>query len=471
MQRKQYLAKNTLLFAFNSIGTRIITFLLVPLYTKAFATSDYGVIDLVTTIATLFVPIITINIGEAVMRFSLDENADKDKIINVGTLFAGLSMLSGTSIFLILLKFPQINVNGWIIYFFCITQGLYQIFACSLRGQEKLLSFAIGNIIMTLLAAVLNIVFLLVFKWGINGYFLSYIVSYVVAGGYCFVVGNIPSTFMKFTIDKLLMKQMVKYSIVLVPNSLMWWVMNSSDHIMVITMINTAANGIYAISYKLPSILAALSSVFNQAWSYSAIHEDKSDDREAFSNKMFDKLVRFNLLINVALMCIMKPLMRVYVEDAYFEAWMYTPYLLTGNFFLTISTFLSTSYTVNKDNKGFLFSGSTGALMNIALNFLLIPIIGLHGAALATCISYITVFIYRVADTRKYIHIHVFKNEYVICYILMILTAISMVIPGWIGQSILIIEVLVMIMLNYKFFFELLQMGGTIMKKVIRKSE
>ena len=469
MQRKKYLAKNTALFALNSIGTRLITFLLVPIYTKAFVTAEYGEVDLVTTIATILVPIITINIGEAVMRFSLDEHAQRDKIVSVGMVFAAFSVLLGTTAFAVLKFFPQITVSGWIVYLYCVLQGLYQTAACNLRGQEKLFQYAIANIISTLLAAILNILFLLVLKIGVNGYFLAYIISFLVSFIYCIVTGGFFKTLKQFNLDKALMKDMIKYSIVLVPNSLMWWVMNSSDHVMVTAMVGIAANGIYAVSYKLPSILSALSTVFNQAWAYSAIHEDKSDDRVAFNNNMYDKLVRFLLIVTIMLMCIMKPFMKFYVDSAYYEAWMYTPYLLTGNFFLTMATFLSTFYTVNKDSRGFLFSGTAGAVINITLNALLIPLIGVHGAALATCISYICVFLYRIIDTRKYMKVEVFRCQYIIGYSVLIVTAISMFVPGTLGQIVLVGEVFVIFVLNNKFIRECFKMVGMITRKVLHK--
>lgn len=466
MQRKTYLAKNTALFALNSIGTKLITFFLVPIYTKAFTTAEYGGVDLVSTIATILVPIITLNIGEAVMRFSLDENAQEEKIICIGVIFAVLSFLFGTSVFLILKIFPQIYVNAWIVFLYCVSQGLYQIASCNLRGQEKLMQYAIGNIISTFLAAILNILFLLVFNWGINGYFLAYIMAFSVASIYCTVAGDLFHILKRFNFDKKLMKDMVKYSIVLVPNSLMWWIMNSSDHIMVTAMIGIEANGIYAISYKMPSILSALSTVFNQAWTYSAIHEEKSEDRIAFNNIMYNKLVRFLLIVTVLLMCIMKPFMRIYVDTDYYEAWKYTPYLLVGNFFLTMATFLSTFYTVNKDSKGFLFSGTTGAIMNIIFNALLIPVMGIHGAALATCVSYFCVFLYRVRDTRRYMKVEVFRPQYLIGYIILIATACSMFISGWIGQIILLVEVALILLLNLRFVKECLEMVGEVVGKI-----
>ena len=470
-QRKQYLAKNTALFALNTIGTRLITFLLVPLYTKAFTTSEYGTVDLITTIGTILVPIITLNIGEAVMRFALDDDANRNNITSIGIFYAALSFLLGFSAFLVLNFFPQITVNKWLVYFYCVSQGLYHTFACNLRGQEKLFHYAAGNILHTFVAAILNIIFLLTLRLGVNGYFSAYIISNLVSFLYCFAFGDVFATFRNFHLDKDLMKKMVSYAIVLVPNSLMWWIMNSSDHIMVTSMISIAANGIYAISYKIPSILSSLSTVFNQAWSYSAIHENKSDDREAFNNTMFDKLVRFQLIVTVFLMIIIRPFLKIYVQPAYYEAWKYTPYLLVGYFFLTMGTFLSTTYTVQKDSKGFLYSGTTGAVANITLNWLLIPIWGIHGAAFATCVSYIIVFLYRSRDTKKYITIHVFKREYIAGYVLLILTAASMAIPFQWGYAVMTAELLALLIINRKFVKECMGMIKRIMKKIARRKK
>ena len=238
---------------------------------------------------------------------------------------------------------------------------------------------------------------------------------------------------------------------------------------MVTAMIGIAANGVYAISYKLPSILSALSTVFNQAWAYSAIHEDKSDDRVAFNNNMYDKLVRFLLIVTIFLMCVMKPFMKIYVSEAYFGAWEYTPYLLVGNFFLTIATFLSTFYTVNKDSKGFLYSGTAGAVINIGLNALLIPIINIHGAALATCISYICVFLYRVRDTRKYMLVEVFRKQYVVGYIILVLTAASMFLDGLLGQFTLCLETIIIIILNIRFIKECLRLVSRTIGKIMNR--
>jgi len=469
MNRKQYLAKNIALFVVNIIGTKLISFLLVPLYTNVFATSEYGVIDIISTIATIFVPVITMNIGEAVMRFALDKDSDIKEIANVGVLFVGISFFLGIIIVPMLSFFPNIAVDHMLVYFFCVSQGVYRTFSYNLRGQEKLAQFAIGNILNVFLTAVLNIFFLLLWKTGISGYFYAYITSSTISSAYCIIVGNVKKAVKNFHINMGLMRKMVKYSIVLVPNSLMWWIMNSSDHIMVTSMIGMAANGIYSVSYKLPSILSSVSMVFNQAWSYSAIQENDSSDSEAFNNAMYDKLIRFQLIVTIFIMLILKPFMKIYVQSDYYEAWKYSPYLLVGNFFLTMGTFLSTCYTVNKDSKGFLFSGTLGAAVNIVFNWILIPRFGIHGASFATCISYITVFLYRVKDVGKYMKIYVFKPVYIVQYMTLVITALSMALPHVVGQVVIFAELVLALCINRHFVMECFDMAQNIVRHFVKQ--
>lgn len=430
MNRKKYLAKNTALFAINNIGTRLITFFLVPLYTSALTTNDYGVADLVSTVATVLVPILTLNVGEAVMRFSLDDDANLNEIMSVGILIAFASSIISLLVIPVSWHVSLISGYGIVISLYCIMSGVYAINVCYLRGQERLLQYAVCNIIHIFSTAVLNIVLLLKFKMGLTGYFLSYILGYLIGIIYSIVAGDIVKTIKQFKWNEQLAKKMISYSIVLVPTSFMWWIMNSSDRLMVTAIVGAAANGIYAVSYKVPTVLSTMSTVFNQAWSYSAIKEDKKEDREEFNNRMFSMLSCFQFVITAGLLLIIKPFMRIYVSENYYTAWEYTPYLLIGFLFMSFGTFLSTSYTVNKDSKGFLFSGMAGAILNIILNLLLIPKMGTSGAALATCISYITVFLYRSVDTRKYIKIKLVTIRNVVSIALLIMMSIALFIEN-----------------------------------------
>lgn len=427
--RNNYLIKNTAIFTLGNLATRFIAFFLVPLYTNVLSTSEYGTIDLVATISTVAVPIITLNIMESVMRFNLDKDANKERITKIGITILICGAIVGLLIIPIISLWDKVNDYSLLIYFYVICSASSQVFLCDLRGKELLVLFSIGNILNTLLIAVFNIVFLLLFKWGIKGYLLAYTLASAIVAIYAFIVGKGYKA-IRATIDNTKMKEMLKYSVVLIPNSFMWWIMNSSDHVMVTSMIGAAANGIYAISYKIPNLISIITGIFNQAWSYSAIREEEASDSDEYTNRIYFSLRGVVFMIGICMLAVVKPFLKWYVADAYFNAWKYTPFLVVGCVYLTMATFMSTSYTVHKDSKGFLMSGMFGSMLNIVLNFLLIPSMEVYGAALATCVSYIAVFTFRAFHTRKYITYKILDKEFIFGTLGLFLNSLLMFFDG-----------------------------------------
>lgn len=433
ISRNKYLIKNTLLFTLGNLGSKLIVFFLIPLYTNTLSTAQYGTIDLVSTVSTVAVPILTLNICESVMRFALDRNTDKEQITQIGTYILLLGCLLGLTIIPICSIFNQISHYKVLTYFYTVSLAASQLYLCDLRGKELLLQYSIGNILHTLLIAIFNIVFLLFLNWGIEGYLLAFILSDIIVAAYALIVGKGYKSFRLKRINKTLLFNMAKYSVVLIPNSFMWWIMNSSDRIMVSSMVSIAANGIYAVSYKLPTLVSTLTSIFNQAWSYSAIKEEGAQDEEEYNNRIFKILIGIVLLIGIGLMTFVKPFLKVYVSPDFYSAWKYTPFLIIGCVYLTLGTFMATSYTVHKDSFGYLFSGMFGAVFNIVLNFALIPSIGVYGAAIATCISYFFVFIFRLIHTRKYIKYKIGNTEFIFGSVILILSSIVIYLDNNIG--------------------------------------
>ena len=449
-QRNKYLLKNTVIFSIGNFGTKIISFFLVPLYTNILTTREYGTVDLIYTIGMVLVPLLTLNIGESIMRFALDKNADCDKIMSTGITILIFGAIIGLLILPIANLFESVSNYSIYIYLYTLTLAFSQIFLCYLRGKEFLLKYSIGNIIQSLTIAIFNIIFLIGMKKGIEGYLMAYILANVCTGLYGFWAGKVNLVIKKYSIDIELSKNMIKYSVVLIPNSFMWWIMNSSDRMMVSAMISVTANGVYAVAYKIPTLLSTITTIFNQAWSYSAIREDESEDKEEYNNRVYDNLVTIVIVVATGLLMIMKPFLSVYVGKEYYAAWHYVPYLIVGFVFMTLGSFIATSYTVHKDSMGFLISGTVGAIINLVLNFILIPMMGVSGAAFATCISYFGVFAYRIKDTQKYIKLRVFKRKQICGYTLLILSAMTCYLDNCIGQTLLVIEFICIILLNMK---------------------
>lgn len=450
--RNKYLMKNTVIFAIGNLGSRIINFFLVPLYTNLLSTEEYGVVDYIYTIGMLGVPIITLNISEAIMRFCLDKDADKDKIMSIGLMILTIATLIGIILFPIASLFDGITSYAKFVILYTLTYAYSQVFLYYLRGKELLLQYSIGNIIYTFLIAIFNIVFLAFLQKGVEGYLTAYILANIATAVYAFFAGNIWNVIKRFSIDMKLCTAMTKFSAVLIPNSFMWWIMNSSDRIMVTAMVGAEANGIYAVAYKVPTFLSTFTTIFNTAWSYSAIKENESSDKEEYSNNIYDRMVTIVIVTSIGLLMTMKPFLGIYVEQSYYLAWKYTSVLIVGFVFMTLGTFIATSYTVNKDSKGYLFSGMTGAVTNVVLNFLLIPILGVMGAAIATCVSYIMVYIYRINDTKKYLKLKIFQKKHIAGTLLLFLAMLTTFLDSQMGQVILIVEFMVTFVLFKDFW-------------------
>ena len=410
--RAGYLASNTLVFAIANIGTKLISFFLVPLYTYTLSMADYGVADLVTTVTFVMAPILTLDLSDAVMRFALDKDCDYDKILTIGLVavlfaaFAGLLMMPAASMSESLSQYAALT------YLYCIASAANSMLQAFLRGLERLRAFAVSNILCTALTAGFNVLFLVVLHWGVSGYLLAYILAMALTSVYSAVAGGVFGRLRRLSFDRDLFVRMSKYSVILIPNTFMWWIINSSDRVVVAAMLGTAANGLLAVAYKLPSIVTVVSTTFTQAWSYSAIREEDSEDRDSFTSRVFNRLVLASGFLTAVLLTFIEPMTCLYVSPEYASAWQYSAWLLLGNYFLTLAGFLGASYTVHKDSVGYLLSGALGAVLNLAIMLPLVPVLGICGSVMATCASYFAVFVFRMCNTRKYIRITVDRRGF-----------------------------------------------------------
>jgi len=213
--RSKYLLKNVISFTFGKLGSKLITFVLVPLYTYALSTEEYGTVDLITTVCTVLMPILILNIGEAVMRFCLDQGVDQRKIMSTGVMVLLGGTLFGAALIPISGFIPAISQYGLYVYAYVISAAYMQVFLCYLRGKEMLNAYAVGNIIHTAINAGLNILFLVVLHWGISGYLLANIISCFLTAVYAAVIGRADKVILAFKIDRELSLAMIRFSVVL----------------------------------------------------------------------------------------------------------------------------------------------------------------------------------------------------------------------------------------------------------------
>lgn len=407
----RYLAKNTLLFAINSFGSKILVFLLVPLYTNVLSTAEYGIADIISTSATLLTYILTINISDAVLRFAIEEGSDHNRILAygirvhiIGSCFLGAVLLL-TWIFG-LVKWPgYCYVFLFLIYF---SYSIHLILNNYLRAIDKVKEVAISGLITTLVTAVFNILLLLVCDLRLVGYLISIFAGLTLSSVYCLIVFKPPfKTWGLDCCDPATRREMRHYSIPLIFNSVAWWMNNSIDKYFVVFMCGASVNGLVSVAYKIPTILSVFHRIFSQAWNLSAIKEYDRNDSDGFFTKIYSAYNAGLVILCSALILVNIPIARLLFAKDFFVAWQYSSILLLSTLFSCLSGIIGSVFTAVKNSKIFAYSTVTSAVVNCVLNVTLIHFFGAIGAVVATAFSFVCVWVIRLICVRKYMKLRI----------------------------------------------------------------
>ncbi len=406
MSRTKKLFSNTLLFAISNFGSKLISFLLIPIYTSVLSTEQYGTIDVILTSVSLTLPLVTLGMSDAVLRFSMEPEADRKSIFSTGFIVIIIGYCISILPFFYLIRYLSVSEFTIPMLILLLFNSIYQFVSQFCRGISQILHFSIAGLLQTTIFMLTNILLVLVFSKGIFGYLLSSSISYVVPIVYLFIAAKI-HRYCGGKLNKALFKEMIKYSLPLIPNTLFWWVMNSSDKFFISQMLGKSYNGIYAIANKFPSIINTISAVFFQAWQLSAIEEVNSDDKKEYYEKVFDNLSSVIFLSVAAIIAVMKPIFSIWVADEYYTAWQSSPFLLVAVMFMCFTSFWGTILIAQKRTGGILFSATVGCVINICFNFILIPRLELVGAAIATILGFLATWLCRIFEGNKSIEIKI----------------------------------------------------------------
>ena len=450
--RNVYLLKNISYLAIGQLATKILMFLLLPLYTSILDPQEYGTFDLCISTIALILPIFTVNITEAVLRFSV--NSKKNEIIFTN----GLKMIFLSHIicfvFIIINSyycvFPLIQEHSIIFFIIYILSSLLELHINFARGINKMSFVAISGFIGSLTNIVLNIILLCCFHLKLLGFFESYIVSLCV---------QIIYLGCKFKINKYIvfkdmfsgeLYNMLKYSFPLIWNSIAWWFNDISNRYIIAYFCGVYETGIYAAGTRIPAILAVIQSIFNKAWIVSAIKnfEDKDSD-DFFSNTY--KIYNSSMLISCSFLILCnKFLADILFDDKFYEAWKYSPLLLISLVFGALSGYLGGIFAAKKVTVMYSYSTILGACSNIIICIVFIPILGTIGASIASVISGILVWWFRIYKVKKFINLKINLKKDIENYSVLLLQAIVMLLTNGIKMYIALLLCFLFIVIQNK---------------------
>ena len=428
MSRYKKLLSNTLILSIGTFSSKLLVYFLMPLYTALLSKEQYGTADLISNAANFLIPFCCIGITHAVFRFSADSEE------NAKTVFSsGLSVLFASSlVFLalspVLLFVPYIDEFAWLLVVYVICSNFHTLCAEYIRAKGHTTLFAIQGIVGTALTIGFNLLFLIPMDMGVTGYVLSVAAADAVGTVFLILVAKLYRDFSFKLVSAKKIKEMLKYSLPMMPTTVIWWITNVSDRFVVTYIKGSAENGLYSAAYKIPTLITLVATVFIEAWQFSAISDSKDgEDRNRFFGEVFERyqaIIFFGCSFLVPLSQIAT---RTLLADSYFDAWRFIPVLLVATVFSSLTTFMGTIYTVSKKTVMSMITALFGAVLNIILNILMIPGLGAQGAGIATLISYFIVFVLRAISSKKYMPFRLGVPRLVLNTLIVIVQTVFMV--------------------------------------------
>lgn len=465
MNKSKYLLKNMGILTISNFSSKILVFLLVPLYTSVLSTAEYGTYDLAVSTATLLYPILTLNIVDAVMRFTMDRAYSNRVVAKIGFKYVTYSCVIAGLLLLVIKRYNLWeNMHGLelLLLLYYIMYVFNQYFIQLAKGLERVSDMAIAGVIGTISMLAMNLLFLLVFKLGLQGFFIANIISQAIPAFYLSIRLEARNYISFKKSDKQLLREMLIYCVPLIATVLGWWVNSTSDKYVVALMCGVAANGLLSVAYKIPQIINTLQGIFIQAWQISAIKEYGDNNTTKFYGNTFATI---NLLMCMAcswLILLTKPIAAILFVKDFYIAWQYVPFLLISCVLNCASGLLGPILAAKKDSQAMMWSAIIGAGANIILNVILVYIWGIQGATIATVLcSYVIYWIRKRAVGED-----VVIDNYIIILVTWVLLCVQAMIkifslPIWLE----IVLMIVMLLLNNKKEMELIQLIKGILRK------
>ena len=394
------LGKESLIYGFGHVVSRLITFLLLPIYTHTFSPKEYGTISLAYAFMGFALVVYKYGMDTALMKFSVQsENSERKSYISsiyilqfcTSLIFSGILFLLKDIISKSILGVADSSLMS-VIAILIFLDNLWNHHLLILRSENKstaFISFNLLNVIMTML---LNVIFVVNWEHGIYGVFFANLI----ASASVFILSS-PVILKRFSFSEInldILKNVIKFGIPFLPAGLLTMVMELSNRYILEMMKGVEAVGLFSAGYKLGIFALVLVMGFNMGWTpyfLRRIKEDGSKEDFSIISTLFLGLI--GLVIFTTTIWI-SDLIRISINGSYIigkEFWVaekIVPVVLFGYFFFaTYVLQLPGIYANNITNWVPIFR-AIGAISNISFNIILIHRYGVIGSAWATVLSF-----------------------------------------------------------------------------------
>ena len=396
MKNLKLFIENFLVYGLGSIISKIIPLIMVPIVTRLMPSSDYyGISDLSNTVVSFGSALAVMGMYDAMYRmfFEKDDESYKKKICSTALCF---TLITSLVIFLVMLLTKNLIAQcffgdrqyAYVVYLSAMATlvgATNSIISAPTRMQNKRKIFLVTNTISPLLSYSISIPMLLA-----GHYVIALPVAAVISGVTMEVAFGIMNRewFDPRQFDFTLLKELLAIAIPLLPNFLIYWVFNSCDKVMVTNMIGIGAAGIYSVGSKLGHASQLIYTAFAGGWQYFAFSTMKDNDQVESTSNIFEYLGVLSFSCTAFVFALAQSIYQILFTGDYVSGYIISPYLFLAPLLQMLFQVACNQFLVVKRTWPNMLILSGGAIANIAINYYLIPVLGIEGAAIATLAGY-----------------------------------------------------------------------------------
>ena len=411
MGKYKNLGVNTILVFIGNASSKIIGLVMLPFYTRHLTVDEYGISDIVVVYVSLLLGLCSCCIHDAIFVFPKGKSLKEQKrYFSSGLSFVAFSgIISAIILYSLFHLFNYLKIldsfvdNVFYIYSLLICQIILNYVQQFSRSINKILHYSLTGIVLTGFTALLA--FLLIPRLHLDGFFLSLIIAYIFAIIYCLISVR---AFWMISLSEIhfpYLKELLTYSIPLIPNGIMWWLVSSVNRPILERFTNYHEIGLLAVADKFPGILSMLFTVFITSWQISVMEEFGKEGYKRFYNSVFCVVFVGSSLLLTIITVMSKALISVFATEEYIMAWKLIPILTMSVLFQNVGGVVGCNFSATKESKYYFYSSVWSGGAAVLLNLLLIPQYGIFGASFATLLAMLAMAVSRCYYSWKYVAI------------------------------------------------------------------
>jgi len=392
------LIKDSLIYGIAGIISRGLPVIMVPFYTRVLSPEDYGVIDIIAIITALVNLTVALEISQGVARYYADEKAESEKTAFASSALWFASGAYGLFIFVCLFNSNALTTlllgsQKWqaVLQMALVamgTNGIFYFLQDLLRWQLKPKKYAIASLIYSSIATGTAAILIMVIQTGVIGIFYGQIVGAVIGSLFSLIFSR---GIYSFLFDWNKCRKMLKFSVPLVPSSIAVFLSLYIDRISIKYFMTLSDVGLYGIGFRFASMISLLI-IGIQGSLTPLIYKNHSKPSTPIE---LAKIFRYFIIAAISLYVILavysKELLWILTTPLYYNAWTVIP-ILGLSILLNNVYIFAPGLAIAKKTKVIAGINIAAALLNAILNILLIPLLGIIGAAIATCLSALFAF-------------------------------------------------------------------------------